>query len=158
MTQRSTVGATEVARLLWARAAGDASAPDDVAAASERLCAQLRRGLGRWVGATGYTALLDRAVHLARSEHPALGSLSCHGGEEQVVSAAVRDHGAREVEAGMVAAVAGLIDLLGRIIGEEMALRLVEQTGGAEKIVKPRPSARSVQSIESKGSRNGRAN
>lgn len=48
----------------------------------------------------------------------------------------------------MVAAVAALIDLLGRIIGEEMAVRLVEQTGV--------PSPRGVVSTEPKGDRNGR--
>jgi len=147
MTQRSAA-ATEVAQLLWARTADGASAPDEVAAASDRICTQLRSGLGRWVGTTGYTALLDRAIAQTRMDHPALGSLSCLGGEAPLVTAAVRAHGAAEVEAGMVAAVAALIDLLGRIIGEDMALRLVEQTGT--------PSPRGIVSIESKGGRNGR--
>jgi hypothetical protein len=77
----------------------------------------------------GYRALLDRALVLARAEHPALGSLSCYGGDEAMIAAAVRTHGATEVAAGMVALVSRLVELLGRIIGEEMALRLVEQTG-----------------------------
>jgi hypothetical protein len=77
----------------------------------------------------GYRALLDRAIGLARAEHPALGGLSCHGEEESVVAAAVRAHGAAEVAAGIMAVVAVLTDLLGRIIGDQMALRLVEQVG-----------------------------
>ena len=150
MTPRSAA-ATEVARRLWARAAGDSSAPEDVAAAADRMCAQLRVGLGRWVGAMGYRALLDRALVLARAEHPALGSLSCHGGDDPVTTADVRSQGAAEVAAGMVALVAALVELLGRIIGEEMAVRLVEQTG----IERARPSPRGVVSTESRGGRDG---
>ena len=72
-----------------------------------------------------------------------------------MLTAAVRTHGATEVAAGMVALVAGLGELLGRIIGEEMALRLVEQTSmptsrGREK---DRPSPRGVVSIQLKGGR-----
>jgi hypothetical protein len=150
-----------VARLLWARAAGNASTPIEVAEAAERVCIQLRAGLGRWVGATGYRALLDRALVRARAEHPAVGGLSCHGGEESTIASAVEERGAAEVEAGMVAVVAELTDLLGRIIGEEMALRLVEQTAkpSPRRIVSTepaKPSPRGVVSTESKGGRNGR--
>jgi len=152
MTQKPAA-ATKVARLLWERAVGDTESPEEVAAAVERTCIQLRAGLGRWIGAMGYRALLDRALLLARAEHPALGGLSCHGGDEEMITAAVRTHGAAEVAAGMVALVAGLVELLGRIIGEEMALRLVEQTGmqtGRESV---RPSPRGVVSTESRGAR-----
>ena len=119
--------ATEVARRHWARAAGDTNTLEEVAAAAERTCTQLQAGLARWVGTEGYRALIDRALLLARAEHPALGSLSCHGGDEPVTTAAVRAHSAAEVTAGIVALVATLIDLLSRIVGEEMAVELVNQ-------------------------------
>jgi hypothetical protein len=128
MTQRSAA-ATEVARRLWQRAVGDSTTPEDVAVAATQMCTELRVDLTRWVGAMGYRALVDRALVLARAEHPALGSLSCHGGDEPVITAAVRAHSADEVAAGMVALVAALVELLGRILGEEMAARLVDQTG-----------------------------
>jgi hypothetical protein len=146
MTPRSVV-ATDVARRLWTRAAGDSRAPEEVAAAAERMCTQLRAGLGRWIGAEGYRALLDRALGLARAEHPALGSFSCLGGGEPGTMAAVRAHGADRVTAGLEALVAALIELLGRIIGEEMAVRLVEQIG--------MPSPRGVVSAETEGGRDG---
>ena len=126
MTQRSAA-ATEVARGLWQRAVGDSTTPEDVAVAATRMCTELRAGLTRWVGAMGYRALIDRALLLARAEHPALGGLSCHGGDEPVITAAVRAHTAAEVTAGMVVLVATLIDLLSRIVGEEMAVELVNQ-------------------------------
>ena len=119
--------ATEVARRHWARAAGDTNTLEEVAAAATRTCTQLQAGLARWVGTEGYRALIDRALLLARAEHPALGSLSCHGGDQPLTTAAVRAHSAAEVTAGIVALVATLIDLLSRIVGEEMAVELVNQ-------------------------------
>jgi hypothetical protein len=119
--------ATEVAWRHWARAAGDTNTLEEVAAAAERTCTQLQAGLARWVGTEGYRALIDRALLLARAEHPVLGGLSCHGGDQPAITAAVRAHSAAEVRAGMVALVATLIDLLSRIVGEEMAVELVNQ-------------------------------
>jgi hypothetical protein len=128
MTQRSAA-ATEVARRLWQRAVGDSNTPEDVAVAATHMCTGLRVGLTRWVGTMGYRALIDRALLLVRAEHPALGSLSCHGEEEPVTTVTVRAHSAAEVATGMVALVTALVELLGRILGEEMAVRLVEQSG-----------------------------
>jgi hypothetical protein len=139
--------ASDVAEGLWARIAGDVSTPGEVAAAAERLCTQLRSGLGRWIGADGYRALLDRALVLVRAEHPALGGVSCLGEDDPATAAAAQAYGAREVAAGIVALVAALIELLGRIIGEEMASRLVEQTGI--------PSPRGTVSTLSQGGRDG---
>jgi hypothetical protein len=130
MTQRSAA-VTEVARHLWERAVDDSGAPEDVAVGVTRMCTELRVGLTRWVGAMGYRALIDQALLLARAEHPALGSLSCHGGDEPVTTAAVRVHSAAEMTAGMVVLVATLIGLLSRIVGEEMAVELVNQAVAA---------------------------
>jgi hypothetical protein len=153
MTQRSAA-ANEVARRLWQRAVGDSSTPEDVAVAATRMCTELRVGLSRWVGAMGYHALIDRALLLARAEHPALSSLQCHGGDEPVPTNAVRAHSPAEVATGMVALVAALVELLGRIIGEEMAVRLVDQIGMKREAETPSP--RGVVSTESKGGRDAR--
>jgi hypothetical protein len=142
-----SAAATDAARRLWARAAGDTSAPEEIAAAAEGMCTQLRVGLGRWIGADGYGVLLTRALGLARAEHPALGDLSCVGGDESITTAAVRAHGATEVTAGLVALVGAVIELLGRIIGAEMAMRLVEKIAI--------PSPRGAVSTEAEGGRDG---
>lgn len=120
--------AADAARRLWARIAGDADVADGIPASAERMCVELRAGLGRWIGADGYRALVDRALAIARADHPALGGLTFLGGEEPAIGAAVRAHGAGAVLAGLAALVATLIELLGRIIGNEMAIHLVEQT------------------------------
>ena len=150
----STATATDAARRLWARAGGDNRVPEQVGAAAEQLCNRLRTGLSRWIGAEGYRSLLDRAVRVARADHPVLGGLSClgGGGDEPGTWAALAARSNGDLAEGMVAVVASLIDLLGRIIGEEMAVRLVEQAGAESE----RPSPRGVVSTELKGGPNAR--
>ncbi len=108
---------------------------------------ELRVGLGRWIGAEGYRVLLGRALIVARAEHPALGGLSCLGGDQPATTAAVQAHGAGAVSAGLGTLVAVLIDLLGNIIGEDMAVHLVEQAGI--------PNQREIVSTGKKGGRDG---
>ena len=149
MTPNSKVAsevATDAARRFWARVAGD-SAPEEVALVAELAHTELRAGLGRWIGIEGYRALLDRALARAEAEHPALGTLAFLGGDQPVTTAAERARGAAEVAAAMVALVAALIDSLGRIIGKEMALRLVEQIGT--------PGPHDAVSTDTEGGRNG---
>ena len=139
MTQVSAV-ATEAARQFWAHDGLDVGTPEEMAAAAEQGCARLRAVLTRWVGSEGYRALVDRALAQARAEHPAVTGLQCQGGDMVGVAAAVGAHSAAEVREGILALVARLIDLLSRLIGEDMATRLVEQAwaGGA------RPAASTV--------------
>lgn len=139
--------ARDVARRLWARAASDAEAPDEIAVAAIRVYSQLNNGLGRWIGVGGYRALLDRAFLLVRGQHPALDAISLVEGDEARTAAAVRAHGAGEVVAALVALLATLVELLGRIIGTEMAVRLVEQIG--------LPTPRGVVSNATGGGRDG---
>jgi hypothetical protein len=56
-------------------------------------------------------------------------------------------HGAAEVREGIVALVALLIDLLSRVIGEEMTVRLVEQAWAG--------STRSTATAPTEGVRDG---
>lgn len=121
--------AVDAAHRLWAGVVGEATSPDQVTAGVARLFTRLRTGLGRWVGAEGYCALLDRAVALVRTEHPMVEGLSCRTADDPVTPAVVRAHGPAEVTVGTVALLAALIELLGRIVGEEIAVRLVEQAG-----------------------------
>jgi hypothetical protein len=125
----NSASATEAARRLWARYAGDEATAEGLAAVSERLFAELETRLARWVGAEGVRVLWGRALTLAQAGHAALGNLSDSQWGAGAVVSAVQAHGARQVAAGIMSVIATLIDLLGRIIGQEMAVRLVEQTG-----------------------------
>lgn len=124
-----TIATTDVARRLWVRGAGDATSVEEIGAATQRVCDDLRTELSRWVGAAGYQALLNRALQLSTTGHPVLSSISCHDGDALAAAAAARTHGAAALATGVVALVATLTELLGRIIGEEMAVQLVERTG-----------------------------
>ena len=146
MTPRSAT-AIDTARGLWTRIAGDVTGPAATISAAHGVCAQLQTGLARWVGADGYRALLHRALELARAEHSVLKLLSCNGSDEQEIAAAVQAQGAAEVVAGMVTLVATVIDLLGRIIGEEMAVELVTQA--------IRATPRTASNSGTEGARNG---
>jgi hypothetical protein len=119
--------ARDAARQLWHNIAGDARTPEAVAAGADHLWSGLSTRLGRWIGASGYHALLNRALDIARSEHACLKDLSCGGGEAAIVAMTARTQGAGEVADSMVTVTAGLIDLLGRIVGEDMAIHLVNQ-------------------------------
>ena len=131
---------------MWARRGGGTS-PEEVGEATQRVCDDLRAGLSRWVGTEGYRALLERALVLSVTEHPVLGAISCDDGDALAATEAARAHGAAVLATGVVALVATLTDLLGRIIGEEMAVQLVERTSP------PSPQARS--SVERRGGRDG---
>jgi hypothetical protein len=98
-----------------------------VAGSANSLFVDLRIGMVRWIGGEGYRALLARSLGETRSEHPALAGLTCFGEDEPAIRAAVRKHGADAVAAAMVAVLRAMIALLGRIMGDEMAVHLVEQ-------------------------------
>lgn len=142
-----TKAAADAARRIWVRGGGGATSAEEVGAATQRVCDELRAGLSRWVGAEGYRALLDRALVLSITEHPVLSNISCHDGDALAAAVAARAHGTTQLAAGVVALVATLTELLGRIIGEEMAVQLVDRTGTS--------SPRTGSSTESRGGRNG---
>ena len=89
------------------------------------VCERLRIALSRFAGPDGFAALLRRAVVLARSEVPALGTIrldaGCHlEGLEECV----------EGEGGTEAAIvlsAHVLELLVTFIGEALTLRLVRE-------------------------------
>jgi hypothetical protein len=119
-----------VAQALWLRFAGRNEPLDreHVLAAADRLLGALDLDLRRWVGAEGYGAVLRRATVIAEMRHPALRHVP-----DLVIEASParngRVHPAAEIAEGMVDLVATLIELLGRIIGSELAVRLVEHVG-----------------------------
>ena len=122
--------ATDVAQRCWSQATAQASSTEEVLVAVERLCADLRTGLVPWVGGEGFRALLDRAIGEVELEHPALGGLSFLGGDEPTSTATSVDERAREfdhVAVVTMALIVALINAFGRIVGDTLALRLVDQ-------------------------------
>jgi hypothetical protein len=123
---RATGAANQVARQLWEREQVTQGSAN-VAAVVNRVCSYLRMGITRWIGAEGYRVLLERSLSDARTAFPLLNDLDCR--DEQGISAAVFDkYDPAEIEQAFVSLVGLMVDRLGRVVGEEMAGRLVEQS------------------------------
>jgi len=135
---RTRATPASVARRLWEQAARTstlANANTSVDAnelaetAAVRLLGDLEHGLSRWIGSEGYRVLLFDAARLTLPMYPALRSVLTVDGfraapvsDARVAVPAFAD--------GMVSLLVHLMERLGLIVGEEMALRLVDHAGG----------------------------
>jgi hypothetical protein len=121
--------AQEMARRLLARETSAALEPAMVAAALQRVCERVSANLRDAIGDDGRDALLTRALARTESDHPALkdfrklnhGAIQLDG-----VVASVEAHGVVPVTAAIEAMLAALLDVLARLIGEDMAMRLLD--------------------------------
>ncbi|MBA2628381.1 MAG: hypothetical protein H0U85_10235, partial [Gemmatimonadales bacterium] len=101
------------------------------AAVIERVCERLGTGLARWIGPDGYRALLRRALDEHRDIHPDFAMLACDGNDGARIAEAVDRNGAERLLAALESLIGILINLLGRIVGEAMAIQLIEQAAAA---------------------------
>ena len=117
----------DLARRLLAAEAASQSAAEPRVPDAVRVCEKLRVSLTRFAGADGFTALLRRALALARAEVPALhcvtekGDGTLEGFDE--LAADAHDVGR---DAAM-AITAHLLGLLVTFIGEPLTVRLVRE-------------------------------
>lgn len=129
MALPASAAARELAiRLLTPEASGPSRSDAEIA--PDRVCAAVSDGLSRWIGREGCRALFARALATAQADgdHPVLdlvrvstGSVSCLDG---LAEGAARC-GAEAAAAGATAILSELISLLGRLIGDDMALSLL---------------------------------
>ncbi len=132
-----SAAATEAARTVCQACMNSKQAPAVTANALVELLAVLRVGLGRWIGVAGYDTLLDRAVGIAREDYPWISSLFHPEIDSVNVVAAVESFGTPVVMAGGKQLIAIIIELLGRIVGINMAVHLVKHIGiaGASPVI-----------------------
>lgn len=123
-----SVQTLEAARGLWQRVSESGEPDASSAARGDHVLSLVEAGLRKWVGAEGYAALLNRAIALTAPEHPALSAVDDLG-IARSPSSNGRVYTPTEVQEGLIALLATLMALLGRIIGESMAMRLIEQIG-----------------------------
>ena len=117
----------DLARRLLAREAPPADNPAMAAAALQRACARVSANLRDSVGDDGRDALLARALARTESDHPALKDVRGvdHGAVHlNNVVASVEAHGVAAVTLAIEALLAARLDVLGRLIGEDRAMRL----------------------------------
>ena len=123
--------ARELTRHLIARAAEHVKVPESAALMAQEACERTLRALTRSLGQTGSRALLTRALAQAEPDHPLLKDLRIGRQSEpglDGVPGIVQVHGAPAVAAALVVVLDTLLGLLGRLIGDDMVVRLVEQS------------------------------
>ena len=102
-----------------------------MAAATERVFGRVSANLSRWFGVDGTDALFARALTRAQADHPALAAVRYSrqsGITLEGLTESADIHGPAAVADAVAAMLTALIELLGRLIGQDMAMRLVEQS------------------------------
>lgn len=101
----------------------------DAASAAERAFAALSVSLVRWVGPDGSQALFMRALGLAQAQRAALKAIPSPVRSALALQPLAATVDPRDTHAVMDAAamiLATLIELLGRLIGNDLAIRLLQ--------------------------------
>lgn len=120
----------QLTRRLLDREGGSEDAAGAGAAAAHDACERVYRELCRWVGTNGCLALLTRALADARAGTPVLEEIRIAARSEtglEGVPESVLKHGATATAEGLEVLLVKLFELLGRLIGDDMVMRLVEQ-------------------------------
>ena len=117
-------------RLIEARRSerSDGDTPARAAAgASERLF----RELSRWVGLDGCYALFSRALSQAQTDYPALRKIQISARSQphiDGVAETIMARGDPAAAEGIEFMLERLVELLGRLIGDDMAKKLIERS------------------------------
>jgi hypothetical protein len=123
---------------------GDAPPPGTPGAvALERLSGELCR----WIGDDGCRVLLSRALTRAQRSRPALADLRVGSGAPPVIEGleeGLAAHGSAAIALGLEDTMIAMLDLLRRLIGEDLTTRLAERstTGGAPGAIPPTKKGR----------------
>ncbi len=123
-TERSNPGskARVIAQYLLSHEASVRNASDANSSPAVRVSEKLRLPLSSLVGATGFRALLARAVTLAKARAPGLGALQVK--PDGSLDGLSEISNGEASEAG-VAVIAEILGLLGIFIGEALTIRLL---------------------------------
>lgn len=119
---------------------------DGASGAAAAACNYLYNELSRWIGPDGCHALFTRALAEARKESPPLQSVQLSARVVpymQGIDTAVVAHGDAETAAGLEVLLIRLLELLGRLIGDDMAMKLIEPVLGKSGSRKPSVTGRS---------------
>ena len=121
----------QLARRLLAREAAQVGEgePEKVGAALTRTCLRVSENLRDSLGEAGWAALLARALAGTEADHPALRNVRRQDEDDidlDGVVIGVEVHGVASVTAAFEALFAALIEILGQLIGEDMAIRLID--------------------------------
>jgi hypothetical protein len=105
-------------------------APENTVAAAHAACERAYAELSRWLGSSGCHALFARAIIETREEHPVLRAVQLNERSDRAldgVQDGIDKAGAAAVARALEAMLSAVFDLLGRLIGPDMAARLLTQ-------------------------------
>ena len=114
-----------------------ASDPEIVAVGLRKTCTRIAGGLRNALGTDGSNALLVRALARTESQHPLIADLrrSSEGNISfDALVKSVDEHGIGPVTAAVEALLAALVDILVRLVGEEMTARLTTVDTGPQSV------------------------
>jgi hypothetical protein len=128
----------QIARRVLARemTSGNEREPERFSAALQRAWLPVIVALRDTMGEDGCNALLARALARAEAGHPTLETMRRVNGSSvhlEGITAGVESHGVSAVAAANEALLAALVEILVRLIGEDMVMRLIDPdapTGG----------------------------
>jgi hypothetical protein len=106
---------------------------DTAARAAAAACDSLYRELSRWVGPDGCHALFARALAETRPQYPALEKIQLHPRSEPYVEGladSIMARGDPDTAEALESMLVRLVELLGRLIGDDMAGKLIDRTFG----------------------------
>jgi hypothetical protein len=106
--------------------------PRVVGVALQRSCARVLDTLRDSMGEDGSNALLARALARTEAHHPVLKDMrrfSNGGIHLDGVGGTVETRSVAEVTEAVEALLGALVDVLGRLIGEDMAIRIIDHEG-----------------------------
>ena len=112
--------------------------PETANLALQRSCIRVTDALRTSMGDAGCAALFARALARTEGAHPVLKDL--HGPADEGIrldgiAASAEAHGIEDVTAAIEALIGALVDILTRLVGGDMAIRLLDHDG-------PQPRAR----------------
>jgi hypothetical protein len=142
--RQATPQLKSLAQRLLAHEAKKSPSPAKLAEALEVCCQRLHKRLDSLVGAGGFRALLDRALFLAKKEHPWLEGVEIQaypGCELKALNEAMAGRQPGEIRETLTIILANVIWLLVTFIGEDIVYGLIEEAWPGTKIAPPRPPA-----------------
>jgi len=125
--------ARRIARRLISSHRSERSEGDSAARAAAAACDHLYDALSRWVGPDGCHALFTRGLAEARAEYPALAQIHLRARSQPYIDGVpetIMAHGDAATAQGLESMLAHLVELLGRLIGDDMATKLIERSLG----------------------------
>jgi hypothetical protein len=132
--------AEQIARRLVTSRQSQSPAAGSPARAAAASADHLYRELSRWLGHDGCHALFTRALTEARTDSPPLRQIHLHARSDPYVDGVAETIMARgdpETADAIESVLSRLVELLARLIGEDMAMTLMERSLAGSKSADP---------------------